>query len=62
MNIPRSHLIAQVKDLYKDLTGLRPYYTYDWDAMDQYDLQDEIAELRRELRFQDAIEKANKNG
>lgn len=47
---PRSHLIAQVKDMYKDLTGVRPYYVYDWDAMDQDDLYQAIEELRMELR------------
>lgn len=52
-NIPRSHLIAQVKDLYKDLTGVRPYYTYDWDAMDQDDLYREIEGLRMELRYEE---------
>ena len=50
MNIPRSHLIAQVSDMYKELTGMRPYYRYDWDAMDQDDLYHAIEELRIELR------------
>lgn len=60
MNTPRSHLIAQVKDLYKDLTGVRPYYTYDWDAMDQDDLYHAIEELRMELRDEELrIEQRN---
>lgn len=50
MNTPRSHLIAQVSDMYKELTGVRPYYTYDWDSMDQDDLYDAIEKLRIELR------------
>jgi len=50
MNIPRSHLIAQVKDMYKDLYGERPYYVYEWDEMDQDDLYEAIKELRKELR------------
>ena len=50
MNIPRSHLIAQVSDMYKDLYGERPYYVYDWDEMDQDDLYEAIKELRKELR------------
>ena len=49
---PRSHLIAQVKDMYKDLTGVRPVYVYDWDAMDQDDLYQEIEGLRMELRYE----------
>lgn len=46
---PRSHLIAQVSDMYKDLYGCRPVYVYDWDAMDQDDLYQAIEELRNEF-------------
>ena len=49
-NIPRSHLIAQVKDMYKELTGVRPYYVYEWDEMDQDDLYEAIKELRNETK------------
>jgi len=36
--------------MYKELTGVRPYYVYEWDEMDQDDLYDAIKELRKELR------------